>query len=182
MKFKRKFCILFAGAIGSSKTPIANYLSNRLNLLVHNNDSVRTEVVEDLGHLDEGEYFKRRDERILFLLNSEISFILDASIDRQWEIHKKKLDKFKYDYFVISLDFSKNLLKQIYKQKRYKDFESLDRTLKDHDLFLKENSRFIGVNLSDGDFSKRLNICLNAVKEWMQNIQDNRKNLKTHFF
>jgi len=47
MKDENKFCLTFAGAAGSSKTPISNYLSTKLLLPVFNNDAIRTEVIED---------------------------------------------------------------------------------------------------------------------------------------
>ncbi len=43
-----KKVILFAGAVGSGKTPISNYLSYKLNLPIYNNDAIRSEVIEDL--------------------------------------------------------------------------------------------------------------------------------------
>jgi adenylylsulfate kinase-like enzyme len=58
-----KFCLTFAGVVGSSKTPITNYLSGQLNLPVLNNDAIRTEVLEDLGEFNFDEYIKRRNER-----------------------------------------------------------------------------------------------------------------------
>jgi cytidylate kinase len=51
----KKICITFAGAVGSSKTPISNYLSSRLNLPIFNNDTIRSEVIEDLGVFDNKE-------------------------------------------------------------------------------------------------------------------------------
>jgi len=42
---KEKFVILFAGAVGSSKSPIANYLSPKLNIPIFNNDAIRFEVI-----------------------------------------------------------------------------------------------------------------------------------------
>lgn len=57
------YCILFAGAIGSGKSPIANYLSYKFNLPVFNNDIIRTEVKEDLLRMDEEEYERRRSQR-----------------------------------------------------------------------------------------------------------------------
>ena len=43
MKNNKKFCITFAGAVGGSKTPIANFLSTKLNLPVFNNDAIRSQ-------------------------------------------------------------------------------------------------------------------------------------------
>lgn len=66
----KHLCITFAGAIGSSKSPIANYLSISLGLPIFNNDSIRSEVTEDLGILDSKEYLKRRNKRFQELLKS----------------------------------------------------------------------------------------------------------------
>lgn len=52
----KQICILFAGPIGSGKSPIANYLSYKLNLPIFNNDTIRTEVREDLLKMDVEEY------------------------------------------------------------------------------------------------------------------------------
>jgi adenylylsulfate kinase-like enzyme len=61
---KKKVCIIFAGAVGSSKTPISNYLSIKLNLPIFNNDAIRSEVIEDLGFFDSNEHIKRRNSRL----------------------------------------------------------------------------------------------------------------------
>lgn len=60
----KKICITFAGAVGSSKTPISNYLSTKLNLPIFNNDAIRSEVIEDLGIFDSEEHLKRRNARL----------------------------------------------------------------------------------------------------------------------
>lgn len=75
--------------MGSSKSPIANYLSYNLNLPVLNNDCIRVEVTEDLSFLDQEEYERRKTERVNALINSEINFIYDASIDRIWPKFKE---------------------------------------------------------------------------------------------
>ena len=43
----QKICITFAGCVGSSKTPISNYLSTKLNLPIFNNDAIRSEIIEN---------------------------------------------------------------------------------------------------------------------------------------
>ena len=50
---KDKTLITFTGAVGSSKTSIAHFLSSRFGLPIFNNDAIRTEVLEDLGVFDE---------------------------------------------------------------------------------------------------------------------------------
>lgn len=88
MKINKPLCIAFAGVVGSSKTPIANYLSCKLNLPVFNNDAIRSGVIEDLGMLDTKVYEKRRDERLKEIIKNKISFICDASIDRSFRSWK----------------------------------------------------------------------------------------------
>lgn len=40
----KKFCVTFAGAVGSSKTPVTHYLSCAFCLPILSNDAIRTEV------------------------------------------------------------------------------------------------------------------------------------------
>ena len=91
-----KFCVLFSGVTGSSKTPIANYISIQFNLHVLNNDTIHTEVREDLLVFDETEYIKRRNERIEVALKRNKSFIYDASIDRNWIEKNQEFNKHGY--------------------------------------------------------------------------------------
>ena len=136
--FKEKYVITFAGAVGSSKTPIAYYLSWKLNLPIFNNDSIRTEVVEEEGDFSEMEYLKRRDDRIHQIVNSGMSFIYDASVDRIWKDKKifwrKELG---YNVFIISLDLSKELLVKLYNAKKYNEtLLRIDELIEDHHIFL----------------------------------------------
>ena len=170
---KKKFCILFSGAIGSSKTPIATFLSEEIGLPIFNNDSIRTEVLEDFS--DTGEtivverelaYNFRRDERLIKMLNRGESFILDASIDRRWDMLKPGLELYGYRWFIISLDLKKSLLLKLYKSKGYTISDSLDKTIKDHNLFVKKNKQEIGLHISDKNFKDRMELSLEAVTKW----------------
>jgi hypothetical protein len=166
----KKLCVTFAGAAGSSKTPIANYLSGRLNLPVFNNDSLRTEVTEDLGVFNEDEYLKRRDECVRFILKSGFSFIYDASVDRQWKILRQWLEENNYDWFIIGLDLSRDFLVNLYKIKNYDaTLFNLDRFIIDHQKFLNEHDQEVGVHISDDQFNNRLNIALEAVRNFIKN-------------
>ena len=163
-----KRCILFAAPIGSSKTPIATYLSSMLGLAIHNNDAIRTEVLEDGAEDFETEYLKRRDERIHAVLASGIPFILDASIDRRWEELRPKLDEAGYRYFIISLDFSPELLDRIYRHKSYQDLENLKKTIADHEEFLAKHGSEIDLHLTDAEFRDRLKLSAEAVRRWIE--------------
>lgn len=167
---KNKFCILFAGAMGSSKTPIAHYLSYKLSLPILNHDILRREVGEDLLEFIQEKYEEKRDERLLDLLKRGASFIYDASIDRSWRENnlKRKLIKFGYRYFIISIDLSGEFLKKLYKVKGYQDLEGLNRTVNDHNAFLDEYGDIVGVNISDENFKNRLKLSLEAVENWMK--------------
>lgn len=159
-----KVCILFAGPIGSGKSPIANYLSYKLNLPVFNNDLLRTEVREDLLRFDADEYVRRRTERLKEILDSGISFIYDASCDRRWATEKDVLIKHGYEARIISLDFSKGKLLEIWRAKDYTEFDALDRTFEDHQLFLRKFKNDVTVHLSDENFLTRLEDSFKAIK------------------
>lgn len=164
-----KFCITFAGAVGSSKTPIANYLSGRLLLPIHNNDAIRTEVVEDLGTFDQAVYLERRNDRLIFLLDQGWPFILDASVDREWTQAKELFQEKGYDHFVISLDLSKAFLATLYERKNYHESrQRLDQLVADHDAFLATSGADVNLSLTDADFPERLEKSYLAAQEWIE--------------
>lgn len=159
-----KMCILFAGAVGSSKTPIAMYLSGMLDLSIFNNDAIRTEVIEDLGRFDSEEHLKRRNERLQGVLGRGFSFIVDASIDREWGTLQEWLPKYGYSFFIISLDLSKEKLIQLYEAKGYTEsLQTIDRFIADHEAFLKQYGNVVGLRITDENFSRRLELSYQAV-------------------
>jgi hypothetical protein len=160
-----KLCIVFAGAIGCSKTPVANYLSYKLNLPILNNDSIRTEVVEDLKKINQKEYLKRRDKRLEEIFKNGISFIYDSSIDREYKLFEEVIKKSGYQYKIISFDLSENFLKNLYKIKKYHESaKRLKQLVKDHDDFLKNSGLKISAHITDKNFKNRLEISYKAVK------------------
>jgi len=160
-----KKIILFAGAVGCSKTPTAFYLSQQLNLPIFSNDVIRTEVMEDLGFLDEVEYVKRRNERFLDLVLRGISFVNDPSIDRQYQDTFEILEKYGYEFFVVSFDLSKEFLRELYKIKKYEEsLANLDQLFLDHENFLKINQDLVGVRINDESFPNRLELVLEGVE------------------
>lgn len=163
-----KLCIAFAGAIGSSKTPIATYLSWNLGLPIVSNDVLRSEVTEDLGEFDQKEYEKRLNERRKRLTESGKSFIYDASIDREWPRLQEWLQSGEYTSFVISLDLSKTLLTRLHKTKGYSDsLKRLDDLIRDHQRFVQRYGNAINLRIEDSNFAERLDISLAAARKWI---------------
>ena len=166
-----KICITFAGAIGSSKTPITNFLSTKLNLPVFNNDAIRTEVTEDLGKFDSEEHLKRRNERLTNIMESGTSFICDLSVDREWKEFKKLLASNEYNTFIISLDLSKDFLIRLYESKGYyESLKRIDNVINDHDVFLINYKNDIALHIGDEDFKHRCQISYKKTGEWIKNI------------
>jgi hypothetical protein len=160
-----KYCIIFAGPIGCSKTTVANYLSYKLNLPVLNNDAIRAEVAADLKRFDQNEYLKRRDKRLREIYQKGLSFIYDASVDREHDGFKKAMDKYGYKYKIISFDLSENFLRELYAAEGYnRPLRRLTETIKDHENFLKNSGLKINGRITDKNFKDRLKISLAAVK------------------
>jgi hypothetical protein len=167
----KRYCVCFAGAVGSSKTPIAHYLSLNFGLPIHNNDVVRTEVKEDFGELREDEYIARRDQRIKAMVSTGRSFILDASVDRSWELTKEKLDEAGYEHFLISIDLSKPLIETLYKAKSYHESQKLlDQLFQDHELFLGTFSNDVDLHLNDKTFPERLERSKQVLESWIKKL------------
>ena len=173
MNKDNKICITFAGAIGSSKTPIANYLSTKLSLPIYNNDAIRSEVIEDLGAFDPDEYIKRRNLRLSEIAENGVSFIYDASVDREWGKFKKQLQSNGYKYFIISIDLSQDFLKKLYRTKGYlKTLKRIDELVNDHNIFLEKYSNDITVHITKDDFKQRLKKSYKKILEWIETIHE----------
>jgi len=161
-----KRVITFAGVPGSSKTPIAYYLSWNLGLPILNNDAMRTEVREELGTFDSQEYTRRRDQRIHTILHSGGSFIYDASVDRSWQQFKEALDQAGYEAYIINLDLSRPFVERLHKAKGYDRFD-LDQLFTDHNQFLSQFHQTVNLTINDNQFEDRLQIALEHVRTWL---------------
>lgn len=167
MKNNKPLCITFAGAVGSSKTPIANFLSCKLKMPVYNNDAVRTEVIEDFGFLDERIHRERLEQRLGDIIKSQASFICDASQDREWPAFKSKLSEYGYNWFIISLDLSKEKLVELYTRKNYNDsLPRMDQMIAEHNKFLQEYGEDINISIKDNDFKDRLQLSYSAISDF----------------
>lgn len=170
MTTRKPFCIVFAGVVGSSKTPLSHYLSCKLSLPIFSNDALRSEVAEDIGNIDSGAYQKRRDGRIRWLLENKISFIYDASVDREWKNLRKKFQEAGYSWFVLGLDLNKRFLLQLYKAKDYLNSEKrIDQLIKEHKKFLAYHGSDVGLHITAKQFKDRLKLSARAVEKWLSN-------------
>lgn len=163
-----KYIVTFAGSPGSSKTPIATYLSGKFGLPIFNNDSIRTEVTEDLLKFNEEEFRQRSLKRLNDLFNQGDSFILDVSIDREWENFQEQLKKLDHKFFIISLDLSRDFLLKLYKAKNYQEsFTNIDTFISDNQNFLKKYSDLVNLSITDTNFINRLSLSKNKLTEWL---------------
>ncbi|MBI2798083.1 hypothetical protein HYX70_02145 [Candidatus Saccharibacteria bacterium] len=164
-----KYCITFAGAPGSGKTPIAHYLSGNLSLPIISNDAIRSEVIEDLGHFDQAEYVRRRDIRAKAVIDKGQPFVYDSSVDRSWDEKAVMLTSKEFKTFVVSLDLSRDKLYDLYTQKSYDQTAHIDSWLADHEEFLKKYSGVVNLHIDDSNFKDRLELSLKTVQDWLNN-------------
>lgn len=164
-------CILFAGAPGSSKTPVAIYLSWNTDLPVFNNDAIRREVAEDTLNMlrsQDPEFIKRQRERIEKVLKSKKSFIFDRSVDRSWQDTKELISKYGYDYFLISFNLSEDFIRTLGRAKGYPDNEENKIWFKQHMEFVSQYSDEIDLVIDDENFGKRMSVALSSVKKFLE--------------
>lgn len=165
-----KYIIAFAGPVGSSKTPIANYLSGKFNLPIYNNDTIRTEVTEDLLKFDEGEFRKRSLARLSTLFKQGNSFILDVSIDREWKNYQDKILNSEYKIFTISMDLSREFLVKLYEAKNYSEsLKNIDNFIVDHQQYLSDYSSIVNLSINDENFLNRLTLSEQTLNLWLKN-------------
>ena len=142
-----------------------------MNLPVLNNDAIRTEIIEDEGRFNERKYIEQRNQRLDNILENGFSFILDASVDREWQELQKRLTKFDYSWFIISLDLPRSFVERLYQIKGYTEsLNRLDKLLLDHEMFLKTHSEDIGLYIKDSTFSDRLELSYNAIKKHLETL------------
>jgi hypothetical protein len=171
---KPKFVITFAGVPGSCKTPIVNHLSPVFDLPVFNNDQLRFEIREDLmiNSINIPKVLKQYNIRVKKIrneiLSSGKSIILDSSVDRKWPELKEELIEHEYTWFLISIDFSVKFMTELYVSTgRLRAVEELQAYDKQHQEFLLKYSQDVGLNLKDKDFINRAQICIDAIRQFV---------------
>lgn len=163
----KKFIVAFAGPAGSSKTPIANYLSGQFGLPVFNTDAIRAEMTEDFLSYDRDQYKTFKNKRFRKIVDKGNSFILDASIDREWETYKKIIDG-EYAVFIISIDISEKFLRDLYKAKIYQATQDIDKWMEDHRKFLEKYGKLVNLSINDNNFKNRLALSAEALEKWIK--------------
>jgi nicotinamide riboside kinase len=170
----KKFVVCFAGVPGSSKTTIINHLSTQFRLPVFSNDQLRYEIKEELmvDDINVPEALERYNKRVKEIrnkiLSSGTSFAYDCSVDRKWATLKAELSQYEYGYFLISLDFSKEFMAKMYKATgSLWTIEDLEAYYKQHQDFLTVYGQDASLHLADKDFINRVQICLDAVKKFV---------------
>lgn len=163
---------MFAGVVGCSKTPTSNYLSYNLKLPVFNNDAIRTEVIEDFGEFEEKIYLQRRDERLGQIISNRISFIYDASLDREYKRIDAIRQEYGYEIFIISFNLSKEFIVNLYEVKKYSEsLQRVDELISDHERFLGDYAGKIGLIINDSDFKHRLELSLKHSSDFINSLR-----------
>jgi hypothetical protein len=187
----KPFIITFAGPPGSSKTPIAMHLSYTFNLPIIQMDAIRMEVREDVLVEDINEpralkeFTKRAWERYQPLLQKGVCFIDDSSADRSWKQRPTdqyyQLKQYDYDFFIISIDLSREYLQKLYDIKDAPQGEQADRYHNDHVQFLELYSDDVGVHITDHNFLDRIKVAEEAVKGFLAGRQQSAAHLSPLF-
>jgi adenylate kinase family enzyme len=170
----KTFQILFAGAGGCGKSPVANHLSWRFNLPRMENDALRNEVKGDLmGELSnpliKEECFRRLKERYVELNKLGWSFIDDCSIDRTWVTKDEWYDP-KRVPFIISFDLSYEFIEKRYATHKTHQLHQLQRWVDDHDKFLESYGDQVNVRITEHNYADRIAICEDEVRKFINTL------------
>jgi hypothetical protein len=168
MGMKNKFVVVFAGPVGSSKTPIAVYLSYTFNLPIFSTDAIRAEVSEDLLGYDVKEYEKRRDKRLKKVIGEGNSFILDASIDREWPKYSRWIEEGNYKVFIISMDLDKKFVATLFEAKLYQATMHIDKWMNDHKIFMGTYGDTVNLHITESNFKDRLKLSSEKLNKWIK--------------
>lgn len=178
---EKPYAVVFAGMPGTSKTPIAHYLSCEFGLPILSTDQIRFEVREDLriddinklGGIEE--YQRRLQERYNRLMSTRTSFIFDGSMDRRWAERKQRFLQSGYDWFMISMELTKPFLAGFYGATGRASWadKNLDYYLGQHNEFMAEHSADINLQIDDNNFADRLKIAAEGLKRFLVSRIDN---------
>lgn len=165
----KPFIVTFAGPPGTSKTPIAFYLSHTFRLPIIQMDAIRMEVREDLliDNSDDpsvrAEFLKRAYDRYQPLLQKGVCFIDDSSADRSWKQNPDdqyyQLAEHGYDYFIISMDLSQDFIVKLHAANKSRSKDNSEKYYNDHQTFVQQYTADIGVHITDESFPARMDIC-----------------------
>lgn len=168
--------MVFGGVPGTSKTPIAHYLSCEFGLPIFSTDQIRYEVREDLRISDINipggveEFEKRQRSRYERLISSKKSFIFDGSMDRKWAERKSHFTRAGYDCFLINIELTKPFLVKLFAETGRASWadDHLDNYLEQHRNFLAEFKSEINVQIDDSSFADRLEIAAEGLRNFLE--------------
>lgn len=140
-------------------------------------DAIRLEVREDLlkDKSDDPEvrkeFLKRAYERYQPLLQEGVCFIDDSSADRSWKQKPDdqyfQLKQFDYDFFIISMDLSKDFIRKLHAANKSASQDKLEEYFEDHHEFLRLYSNDVSVTITDDNFLDRMNVCEQAARHFI---------------
>jgi hypothetical protein len=178
---KQPYVVTFAGVQGTSKSPIAHFLSITFSLPIISTDEIRFEVREDwrldtiVGNTKALEEFRKRATlRTEKLLASGRPFIFDGSQDRHWAARKQQFTNAGYHWFVIDMELSKEFLVELFNATGRSDFarDHLDNYLKQHQDFMRQHSDDIGLRITDETFPDRLQLSVEALQKFIDSLSE----------
>jgi hypothetical protein len=163
--------LLFAGTPSSTKTQIATYLSWQFGVGIFSTNVIRREIhVKDMStELDIPALDALRDERLKVLTQSRRDFIYDASVDRRWGELKQHLEDAGYEWKLISLDLSKELITRLdtIGDRHMADPKRLGMYFQQHQDFLAQFGADVSLSITDENFSDRLARAYDLCKGWL---------------
>lgn len=174
----KPYAVTFAGTPGTSKSPVAYYLSAEFNLPIISSDNIRYEVREDLRlntinkPVALAEYEKRFKARRLGLLALGMPFILDASVDREWTTYKQELTGANYDWFMIDMELSTAFIEDLFlKTDREWAIEQLPYYMAHHETFMAQYGQDVDLQITDETWHKRLQIAAGGLQRFLESDQ-----------
>lgn len=126
---RNPYLICLAGITGTGKSTIARMLSQKKNSVVLNNDKVRqfiyktsfSQHFEDIQRLVKKIQYYRIEQT---LINGN-NCLLDGDISNNFEVKKSKIEKFNYPYYIIKLNYDRDVvIKRIQRRKKYDEASS----------------------------------------------------------
>lgn len=104
---KNVYGITFIGLPGAGKSTVADKLSKKLGLYVNSNDKIRR-LLENLGYDVEGEYRtlveSLANDRTKYMLQNRACMIIDANMNRFYELALNNFKEFDAKLFFIKLE------------------------------------------------------------------------------
>lgn len=180
MTTDKPFVITFAGPPGTSKTPIAFYLSHTFKLPIIQMDAIRMEVREDLlidsasDQRVRDEFMRRARARYQPLLQQRVCFIDDSSADRSWKQNPGdqyfQLTEAGYRYFIISMDLSKEFICSLHGANKSVLSHVADKYFDDHQKFLDAYASDVGIHITDQVFPQRMQLCEDAITKFLAGL------------